>query len=1022
MIDFYNAFISYKHAPLDSKVAEYVQKNLERFVVPEKIAKKTGRKRIERIFRDKDELPITSDLTDTISNALEKSEYLIVICSPNTKKSIWVQREIEFFLKTHSKSNILTVLAEGEPGEVIPEILLTREKTFVDEDGNERTVNENVEPLSCDFRMPFKQARKEELPRLAAPLLGCSYDELMNRSRQYRMRRLGLLFGLISSVAIAFGAYFATSQIKIKDNLMEARRNRAMYLANESEKMFKDEQRVKAIFLALEALPKVSGDPLIPQVVRALTDATLSYRAPSGNDIESCWIYGMPNNIMSFKLSEGSSRVGVLDSSNMIRVWDAEDHDVLFSKTFDENVYGYFFVGEDDLVVLTVLEVVSYDLDSGDENWSYDAERPIKETSIGMAGNDLIFAVTNQIIKMDAENGDIIKSLDINTSLPSEDVVYYRYYPSPEGTRVAIETLYGFDSFCITIMDMETGEVINTPLMGDSYKDVGWSGEDRLLVSYVLTKESYNMSGGDISLIDNTDLTICCYDASDASEIWTSDSSYTDICIESGFLDLPETGTVLYYAGNIGIMYDINDGTKKNNYNLNDSIVHSSDRDDNGWPIFITEQGDFASPVPSYGDNALLFYEEFSDELARVVVGAGVYAMKEDSREIIYYDVGIYDDNYVYTEDIVVANHNKCYMDENVIAIINDNGVESISIDLVDPYENELIGTAVPEEDIYLSSTNILGTYDGTLYIACSDLNGISLLEVDIENATCKFEPFMDYDSYDACYYCSMNGDGIITCLSTKNNGDTSVTVYDLEGDSAESYDYPHETASPVGAPVLEGDLIFVFDENGSFIVDTKEDEIIFPDIPDGKEACTLSAYDPESGYFALSGTGYICLYNGEFELVEEIDVSYAPVLGIDFLTIDESEGSMLLAVLGTGYLQRYDGATGEFLGRTEITHDYADSKVTECEYDPEWNAVYITTDSVTDVFDVDYFYEIATIPRGIGHHAGTDRFYVLSLVDLSCQYLGYFEHYTLEEIEERAAEMLDGYEMAAEERSLYGI
>ena len=84
MIDKYNAFISYRHADLDSKIAAHVQKSLERFHIPDKIRKATGKKRIERIFRDKDELPITSDLTETISNALENSDYLIVICSENT--------------------------------------------------------------------------------------------------------------------------------------------------------------------------------------------------------------------------------------------------------------------------------------------------------------------------------------------------------------------------------------------------------------------------------------------------------------------------------------------------------------------------------------------------------------------------------------------------------------------------------------------------------------------------------------------------------------------------------------------------------------------------------------------------------------------------------------------------------------------------------------------------------------------------------------------------------------------------
>ena len=133
MIDHYNAFISYKHAELDNKIAEHVQKKLEHFHIPAKIQKQTGKKKIERVFRDKDELPITSDLTETISYALEHADYLIVICSTNTKKSIWVKREIEFFLKTHDRSHILTVLCDGEPYDVIPEELTTQEKTVIDE-------------------------------------------------------------------------------------------------------------------------------------------------------------------------------------------------------------------------------------------------------------------------------------------------------------------------------------------------------------------------------------------------------------------------------------------------------------------------------------------------------------------------------------------------------------------------------------------------------------------------------------------------------------------------------------------------------------------------------------------------------------------------------------------------------------------------------------------------------------------------------------------------------------------------
>ena len=57
----FTAFISYKHAPKDNAVESEIQKRLERFRVPAAILKKTGKKKIGRIFRDKEELPITSD-------------------------------------------------------------------------------------------------------------------------------------------------------------------------------------------------------------------------------------------------------------------------------------------------------------------------------------------------------------------------------------------------------------------------------------------------------------------------------------------------------------------------------------------------------------------------------------------------------------------------------------------------------------------------------------------------------------------------------------------------------------------------------------------------------------------------------------------------------------------------------------------------------------------------------------------------------------------------------------------------
>ena len=127
----YNAFISYRHNERDSRIAGNIQRELERFHIPAAIQKSSGIRRFERIFRDKEELPITIDLGDNIDQALTNSDFLIVICSPELLESRWCMREIELFLSKHPRSHVLTVLTKGEPDEVIPEALLSGHRVLV---------------------------------------------------------------------------------------------------------------------------------------------------------------------------------------------------------------------------------------------------------------------------------------------------------------------------------------------------------------------------------------------------------------------------------------------------------------------------------------------------------------------------------------------------------------------------------------------------------------------------------------------------------------------------------------------------------------------------------------------------------------------------------------------------------------------------------------------------------------------------------------------------------------------------
>jgi len=153
----YDAFISYRHCELDQFVATTLHKELEAFRLPKVIAKQLKakgitKKKIERVFRDRDELPITNNLADPITNALQNSEFLLVICSPRLRESLWCRKEIETFIKMHGREHIFAVLIEGEPADSFPEELLYIDKIVVDENGNEHVEKVPIEPLAADVR------------------------------------------------------------------------------------------------------------------------------------------------------------------------------------------------------------------------------------------------------------------------------------------------------------------------------------------------------------------------------------------------------------------------------------------------------------------------------------------------------------------------------------------------------------------------------------------------------------------------------------------------------------------------------------------------------------------------------------------------------------------------------------------------------------------------------------------------------------------------------------------------------
>ncbi len=117
----YYAFISYSRR--NSKAASYLHKQLEHFRVPVRYVAEENRPAnqnfLRPVFRDRRDLEaVEGSFTNDIKAAIEQSRYLIVLCSPESAVSIWVNEEIKHFLATHDNdySAIVPVILNGEPG------------------------------------------------------------------------------------------------------------------------------------------------------------------------------------------------------------------------------------------------------------------------------------------------------------------------------------------------------------------------------------------------------------------------------------------------------------------------------------------------------------------------------------------------------------------------------------------------------------------------------------------------------------------------------------------------------------------------------------------------------------------------------------------------------------------------------------------------------------------------------------------------------------------------------------------
>ena len=517
----YDAFISYRHLEKDMYVAKRVHKALETTKIPKKLQKEIGRKKIDRVFRDQEELPIGSDLGANIEAALQEAAFLVVICSPQTQESYWVMKEIDTFIAMHGRENVLAVLVEGEPADSFPPQLLT------DDDGNA------VEPLAADVRgknnREIRKKLKTEALRLAASILHVDYDDLKQRHRERQMHRNMAIAAAVAVIAISFGIYNAYNLSKINAEYQQKLINESKVLAATSLDVLESGDTKTAALIAMEGVATEENNrPYVSDAVYALSQALNTYGL--GINLSHDLVLANDVAVDEIAMNEDGSRLISYDVDDTIYIWNLDNGECLFKKQaeiIDDAKDDVLAVGysKDIAVVVTKNYVRGY-YENGDLAYEKKSDDSVIFASVDDNAYKIAlnkqrvdpetFHRTEYIEIIDARTGEAYKSYENQTDVSyGADVSF-----NSDASKALVAHQSSDDEITnyVTYIDFTTDNMIDIPVQGGSIMDMIFTDDGNVAVASL----SYN----DLTSAEDTAMHVIECEPETAKVLWSRDLEY----------------------------------------------------------------------------------------------------------------------------------------------------------------------------------------------------------------------------------------------------------------------------------------------------------------------------------------------------------------------------------------------------------------------------------------------------------------------------------------------------------------
>ncbi|MBR3427152.1 MAG: toll/interleukin-1 receptor domain-containing protein [Bacteroidales bacterium] len=212
----YYAFISYNAK--DTEWGKKLQKKLEHYKLPATLCSEHGwpRRPIKPVFFAPTDIQ-PGGLSNELQERLKASQHLIVICSPNSAKSEWVGREIEYFHGLGRPNNIHFFIVDGKPHSGDPETECFN--PIIDKLGLPEILGANIHEKV--YKWPWLNKERAYV-QLISKLLGVEFDAIWQRHKRQLIRKtmIGAL-GVIALIAILLGVRKANQPFDAEIRLRE---------------------------------------------------------------------------------------------------------------------------------------------------------------------------------------------------------------------------------------------------------------------------------------------------------------------------------------------------------------------------------------------------------------------------------------------------------------------------------------------------------------------------------------------------------------------------------------------------------------------------------------------------------------------------------------------------------------------------------------------------------------------------------------------------------------------------------